>query len=84
MVDGLSFDSIDEVDASWLEREFEEREVWGVVKAMNGDKVSGLDGYSMAFFQACWVVLKEEIMKVFCEFHASGKFERSLNPRSSP
>jgi hypothetical protein len=27
----------------------------------------------------CWVVLKKDIMKVFCEFHASGKFERSLN-----
>jgi hypothetical protein len=79
VVDGLSFDSIDEVEASWLEREFEEREVWEVVKAMNGDKASGPDGYSMAFFQACWVVLKEDIMKVFHEFHASGKFERSLN-----
>jgi hypothetical protein len=50
MVDGLSFDSIDEVAASWLEKDFEEREVWEVVKTMNGDKASGLDGYSMAFF----------------------------------
>jgi hypothetical protein len=33
----------------------------------------------MAFFQACWVVLKEDVMKVFREFHASLKFERSLN-----
>jgi len=40
-------------------REFEEREVWKVVKAMNGDNALGLDSYSMAFFQACWVVLKE-------------------------
>jgi hypothetical protein len=79
MVDGLSFDSIDEVEASWLEREFEEMEVWEVVKAMNGDKASGPDGFSMAFYQACWVVLKEDIMKVLHEFHASGKFERSLN-----
>jgi hypothetical protein len=59
-----------------LESEFEER---GLLKAMNGDKASGLDGYSMVFFQACWAVLKEDIMKVFHEFHASGKFERSLN-----
>jgi hypothetical protein len=50
MVDGLSFDSIDEVAASWLEKDFEEREVWEVVKTMNGDKAPGLDGYSMAFF----------------------------------
>jgi len=78
VVDDLSFESIDEVEASWLEREFEEREVWEVVKAMNGDKVSGADGFSMAFFQACLVVLKEDVMKVLHEFHVSGKFEKSL------
>jgi hypothetical protein len=59
-VDGLYFDSIDEVEASW----FEDREVWEVVKAMNEDKASGLDGYTMEFFQACWAVLK----KIECLF----------------
>jgi hypothetical protein len=49
------------------------------VKALNGDKAPGSDSYSMAFFQACWDVLKEDIMKVFHDFHARGKFERSLN-----
>jgi len=81
MVDNLSFASIDEVAACWLERDFEEKELWEVVKLMDCDKASGLDCYSMAFIQACWVVLKDNIMKVFCEFHASGKFERSLNAK---
>jgi hypothetical protein len=45
-----------------------------VVKVTNGDKVLDLDGYSMAFFQACRDVLKEYIMKVFHGFHARGKF----------
>ncbi|XP_059451119.1 callose synthase 7-like [Corylus avellana] len=76
LVDGLSFDSINEAVVSWLEREFEE---WEVQKAMNGDKVPGPDGYSMAFFQPSWIVLKEDILKVVFEFHASGKFKRSLN-----
>lgn len=35
-----------------------------VVKAKNGDKSSGPDGYFMAFFQVCVVILKEDIMKV--------------------
>jgi len=69
-LDGLSFDSISEV---------EEREVLEVVKAINGSKLLGPGGYSMAFFQACWDVLKEDIMKVLRDFHARGKFERSLN-----
>jgi hypothetical protein len=38
-------------------------------KAMNSDKASGLDGYSMAFFQAYWEALKEGIMKLFHDFH---------------
>jgi hypothetical protein len=36
-----------------------------VVKAKNGDKASGPDGYFMVFFQVCLVILKEDIMKVF-------------------
>jgi hypothetical protein len=46
---------------------------------MNGDKASGPDGFSMAFFQVCWDVLRMDIMKVFGEFHAGGRFEKSLN-----
>jgi hypothetical protein len=63
-LNGLSFDSIGEVEANWLERVLEEGE-----KAMNSDKASGLDGYSMAFFQAYWEALKEGIMKLFHDFH---------------
>jgi hypothetical protein len=46
----------------WLECVFEEQEV---VREMRGDKASGLDGFSMAFFQKCWAVLKQDIMVVF-------------------
>jgi hypothetical protein len=52
-VDGLSFDSIAEAEARWLKRDFEEEEVRGVVKAMNGNKAPNPDGFSIAFFQAC-------------------------------
>jgi hypothetical protein len=65
LVDGLSFDSIGEIEANWLEGEFEEKEVLKVMKAMNGDKALGSNDDSMAFFQACCEVLKEDIMKVF-------------------
>jgi hypothetical protein len=47
------FLSIDEEDNNWLERDFEEKEVWEVVKGMKGDKAPGPDGFTMAFFQAC-------------------------------
>jgi hypothetical protein len=79
MVDGISFDSILVFEASWLERAFQEEEVRKVVSAINGEKAPGPDGFSMAFFQACWDVLSLDIMKVFYNFHARCLFEKSLN-----
>jgi hypothetical protein len=78
-LDDLDFYSIDVEEAFWLERSFGESEVLDVVKGMNSGKVSGPDCFSMAFFQECWKVIKVDIMGVFHDFHASSKFERSLN-----
>jgi hypothetical protein len=78
-VEGLSFLSTDADESIWLERAFEEKEVWEVIRDLNGDKAPGPDGFTAAFFQKCWDFLKTDIMDVFVEFHARGKFEKSLN-----
>jgi hypothetical protein len=67
----------DQEEAIWLERPFEESEVLEVVKGMNRDKVLDPDGFTMAIFQTCWDVIKEDVMMVFHEFHASSKFEKN-------
>jgi hypothetical protein len=77
-LDGLAFDSIDEELSIWLERSLEESEVLELVKCMNKDKAPGQDSFIMAFFQTCWDVIKDA-MRVFHEFHASSKFEKSFN-----
>jgi hypothetical protein len=59
--------------------EFEENKVWEVVRKLKGDKAPGPDGFSMAFFQKCWEVVKKDMMAVFKEFHESRKFEKSFN-----
>ena len=46
---------------------------------MNGNKASGPNGFSMAFFQTCWDVVRKDIMKVFSAFHAEVMFEKRLN-----
>jgi hypothetical protein len=74
-----NLNSIDEGEKVWLEREFGEEEVWEVVRKMKGDKAPGPDGFSMAFFQKCWEVIKKDMMAVLKEFHETGKFEKSLN-----
>ena len=50
-----------------------------MVRNLKGDKAPGPDGFSMGFFQKCWVVLKDDILAVFKGFHTYGKFEKSLN-----
>jgi hypothetical protein len=76
-LDDLAFDSLDAVEASSFRTK--EREVLEVVKGMNRDKAPGPDGFSIAFFQDCWDVIKADIMGVFQDFHAHSKFVKSLN-----
>ena len=53
VLDDVDFFSISVEDASWLDRPFEEEEVFGVINDFIGDKAPSSDGFSMAFFQFC-------------------------------
>jgi hypothetical protein len=78
-LDDLDFDSLSAGEAFSLEAPFLEREVKDVIFGMDGNKAPGPDGFSLAFFHACWDVLKEDILVVFSDFHARGKSEKSFN-----
>ncbi|RVX08238.1 Transposon TX1 uncharacterized 149 kDa protein [Vitis vinifera] len=43
------------------------------------DKASGPDGFTIAMFQDCWDVIKEDLVRVFAEFHRSGIINQSTN-----
>ena len=75
----LDFPRISRDNVDWLEKPFEESKVLEVIKEFNGDKSPRPDGFSMAFFQACWEILKSDIMAMFHHFHVTGQFEKSLN-----
>ncbi|XP_042950267.1 uncharacterized protein LOC122282377 [Carya illinoinensis] len=62
-LEGLAFDSIRPLEANRLERSFEEEDVLEVVRKMAKDKALSPDGFSMGFFQTCWEVLKDDLMK---------------------
>ena len=64
-----------------MERPFEEAEIFGVVMDFDGDKTLGPDGFLMAFFQTCWVVIKTNLLEVFhfFFFNNNAQFEKSLN-----
>ena len=51
--DVLEFPRILGNKVDWLERPFEETEIFEVIKDFNGDKSPGPDGFPMTFFQSC-------------------------------
>jgi hypothetical protein len=69
LLDGLEFSGLAGEELEGLDRPFSEEEVLNVVKNFNGDKSLGLDGYSMAFYQACWSIVGSEVMEVCHEFY---------------
>ncbi|RVW65780.1 hypothetical protein CK203_007245 [Vitis vinifera] len=55
-------------EAENLEVPFSEEEIHFALMEMRGDKAPGPDGFTMAFWQDCWDVVKEEVMELFKEF----------------
>jgi hypothetical protein len=78
-LDNLEFNMLSTTEATSLEEPFDEKEVWEVIKGMDRDKAPGPDGFSMAFFQECWNVIKGDFMAVFSKFHDRGEFVKSIN-----
>ena len=46
---------------------------------MEGDKASGPDGFTMAFYHHCWRVVEKDVLAIFEEFFQHCKFEKSFN-----
>jgi hypothetical protein len=78
-LDKLDFVSLDVVEVSSLKLPFEENKVLEVVKGMNRDKAPSPDGFTLAFFQDCWDVIKSDLMGVFQDFYTHSKFVKSIN-----
>ena len=78
-IDGLVFNSLLFAGSTALEFYFSEEEVFAALSSLCGDKALGSDGFTLAFWQGCWEVVKSEVMGFFGEFYEPGSFERSLN-----
>jgi hypothetical protein len=78
-MDNLEFEVLSGEEAASLEDPFEEREVREVILGMDRDKAPGPDGFTLAFFQDCWDVVKGDFMAVFADFHSHGKFVKCFN-----
>ncbi|RVW28020.1 Polycomb group protein EMBRYONIC FLOWER 2 [Vitis vinifera] len=65
--------------ASRLDSPFTEKEIYKAIFQLDRDKAPGPDGSTIAVFQDCWNVIKEDLVRVFAEFHSSGIINQSTN-----
>ena len=49
-------------DLSDIEVPFSHDEVKNTINSMTSDKAPGPDGFTGAFFKACWEIIKEDVM----------------------
>ena len=78
-VEGLDWSPISEESALRLDSPFTEEEISKAIFQLDRDKAPGPDGFTIAVFQDCWDVIKEDLVRVFVEFHRSGVINRSTN-----
>ena len=78
-IEGMHLNRLNSREVEVLELPFTEEEIYSALMEMNGDKASGSNGFTVAFWQACWDFVKEEIVDLFKEFYDQRSFSKSLN-----
>ena len=62
-----------------MDSPFTKEEISKAIFQLDRNKASGPDGFTIVVFQDCWAVIKEDLMRVFAEFHISGIINQSTN-----
>ena len=78
-VEGLDWSPIFEESAFRLDSPFTVEEISKAIFKLDKDKALGPDGFTIAVFQDCWDMIKEDLVRVFAEFHSSGIINQSTN-----
>jgi hypothetical protein len=75
----LEFLYLDSLEAVWLEKLFQEVEVFQALLSIDEDKASGPNGLTIAFYHSCWSIVKAGLRSFFHNFHEHERFEKGLN-----
>ncbi|RVW38475.1 Transposon TX1 uncharacterized 149 kDa protein [Vitis vinifera] len=67
-VEGLDWSPISEESALRLDSPFTEEEISKAIFQLDRDKAPGPDGFTIAVFQECWDVIKEDLVRVISDF----------------
>ena len=56
------------IQAEHLEVALSEDEIWEVIRRLRPDKAPGPDGFSARFYQTCWPLIKDAVMRIVSAF----------------
>lgn len=70
---GITFQMLEVVDKSFLERTCLMEELKAVIRKGVGDKSHGSDDFNMSFFKAYWEIVKVDLLRAAREFHRSSR-----------
>jgi hypothetical protein len=62
-------EKLDENDRNILNAPFTEEEIHQAISQMEKNKAAGPDGIPIEFYQHCWCVVKNDMMRMFNDFH---------------
>jgi hypothetical protein len=63
------FVTLSKADNEQLYRHFSETEIWNALSQMGKNKATGPDSIPIEFYQACWSIIKPDIIQLFLDFH---------------
>ena len=67
-------------ELSTLDLPFTEDEVWAAIRDLSADKAPGPDGFTGAFYQSAWPIIKDDILRALNAFyHTDGRNFTLLN-----
>ena len=68
-IEGLHLQRLNFRETEVLELSFIKEKIYSTLMEMNGNKPPGPDVFIVAFWQACWDFVNEEIVDLFKEFY---------------
>ncbi|XP_071729107.1 uncharacterized protein [Rutidosis leptorrhynchoides] len=74
--DDLPFKKLTDLDATELEKPFEEVEIWAAIKRCGGSKALGPDEFNFKFFKRFWETIKIDLRTTLDRFWTYGEISR--------
>lgn len=78
-LDNLSFERLDNLERNQLEAPFFEEEILDGLRSYDVDKAPGPNSFNLKFLQNFWLLIKDDVIEMFTDFHRSGSFVKYLN-----